>query len=160
MQEIIIYEIPIYPKSESAFNKISEVKKTNLIQEAMIKGFSKEEAEQSISSLTYPKTIWKYNQIIGFVTISLTKQDIIFNIHCSLDKRYLIDSKTKHYMVDWNINGAHFNTTNSDNTIIKNKIKEYLKKVKTDHLQKYYLDCSVFDSTIDCLDIEMIINKL
>lgn len=108
--------------------------------------------------MIYPKSIWKYNQIIGFVTISLTKQDVVFNIYCSLDKRYYTDSKRKHFIVDWNINGAHFNIINSDNAVIK--IKEWLKKIKTDYLQKYYLDCSVFNSTIDCLDIEMILNKL
>lgn len=83
----------------------------------------------------YPRNVWKYNQIVGFVEIALGLRDISFNVQKTLDSRIQAIGKTKHYIRDMMTNGMHFSIDNMTNEELVAEIDEYLDAIQKD-LQK------------------------
>ena len=160
MKSIIIYEITINKKNELSFNKKWDKEIKKRIKEFVDNGHTSSEASKIINQIYYPKTLWKYNQIIGYITISISKQDVIFDLYKSINKRYIYKSSKKHFIINQNLNGVHFNIVDRDNIFIKSKIKEFLELIYKTSLSKYYLDYTTFNNTIDFLDIKKIVNSL
>lgn len=161
MREKVLFEIPIYAMSEELFNKRWKEKKEKLYEEFISSGLTKEEAEQGVSSCYYPKWLWQYNQIIGFIKISVNATDVIFDVFCSMDKKYYIDSRQKHFIEDLRCNGTHFYAIGKAEKTIKKEIREWLKIIETEHLKKqFYVDYSTFNNIFDFVRVSAVMKTL
>lgn len=161
MKQKTLFEIPIYAMSEKEFNKRWDKKKSKTYEEFIKHGHTEESARKGISSLYFPKCVWKYNQIIGFIQISISRCDIWFDIYLSLDKVYYADSKQKHFIQDIHTNGTHFYTSGKSDDDIKESIGEWLKAIEKDHLRdSFYVDYSTYNNIIDYVNIKQMMETL
>lgn len=88
MNERIIASIPVYSITENSFNQ-----KWNIFYEKSYNNTMFKDKEKYISTLEYvyfPTNSWKYNKIIGFIEIIVSKEDIIFEIYRSPKKYFHI----------------------------------------------------------------------
>lgn len=161
MEQRTLFELPIYSMSEKEFNKRWNKKKANLYNSFINSGHTDDSAKLGISTICFPHCLWRYNQIVGFIKISVSKHDVWFDIYCSLDKIYYADSKQKHFIQDIHANGTHFYVSNPIDTEIKEAIRECLKGIEKDHLRKsFYVDYSTFNNIFDYINIEQIMKTL
>lgn len=152
--EKIIYEIPIYSMPEKEFNQRWGKEKTSLIERSISMGKSAEKASEMIYNLYYPQYVWKYNQIVGFVEISISMKDVSLNIHRTLDKRMVAVSKTKHFIQE--LTPIHFPIKKMNNEELLTKIEEYLNIIQDDlpGMMCLYLDTfNIVKRYIDFLGI-------
>ena len=64
---------------------------------------------QKITDITFPKNIWKYTQIIGYLIVDISKTDVWFDIYAALSKRGLrYDGTAKIFPQSWAMCGTHF----------------------------------------------------
>ena len=161
MEEKTLFEIPIYAMSEAEFNRRWQKKKIKFFQEFINHGHSEENTKLYWEDLHSPRYIWKYNQIIGYIKISVTRQDVNFNVFCSTDQIYYADSKQKHFIINWSTNGTHFYARDKSDEYIKEEIKRWLKSIEKDHLHsKRYVDYTAFNSIFDLINIKHIMETL
>lgn len=161
MNRKTIFEIPIYSMSKDEFESKWKIKKATLYEKFIAHGHSAESARLGVESCFYPRWLWEYNQIIGYIKIYLTRDDVNFDLYCSLSKRYGIDRKTRHFIENWSINGSHFRIGEKTNSEVRTEIRSWLRTIHNEYLKgKFYIDYSVFDNTIDFLDIRGIVNTL
>ena len=161
MEQKTLFEIPIYAMSEKEFNKRWDKKKAKIYDMFISHGHTDKSAKSGISTLCCPRCVWKYNQIIGFIKISVSRHDVWFDIYSSLDKKYYADSKQKHFIQDILANGTHFYVSNQSNDGIKQTIREWLKYIEKEHLQKsFYVDYSTFNNIFNHVNIEQIMKTL
>ena len=160
MNEKTLFEIPIYAMSEKEFNKRWDKKKHKL----MISGHSEEDAKELIRNIYFPRTLWKYNQIIGFIIIAATQQDIVFEIFCSMDRKYYLNSQSKHFIQYYSSLGNHFPVIDETEEGIKQKVCEMLKRIEKYDInpinRNYYIDYSTFNNVIDFVNIKQIMKSL
>lgn len=156
----LIYEIPVYSVSEEEFIEKWDKRKTKIIRSFMEHGHKEESANQGFKDCYYPQYLWKYNQIVGYINISVTNQDVDFKLFCTLDKNIRAISSKKHFIQDWRINGMHFYALHKDNGFLRENIKSLLQEVKAMLPKRYYVDDSSFRNTIDCMDIMIIMESL
>lgn len=131
--EKMIYEIPIYSMPEKEFKRRWDKWENDLRECSEQTGHSEEEMEEvvkSIMSNQYPRTVWKYNQIVGFVEISISNRDVAFNVQKTLDTRIQAVGKTKHYIQDMMTNGIHFPSGKLTNSEIVAEIDTYLDSIE------------------------------
>ena len=134
MNEVTLFEIPIYSMEEKEFNRRwdKEIKKYI---------YTNEQYNQ-IRNTFFPKNLWKYNQIIGYIVINLVKYD------------YGIDINFEWYQSDKKL--YRFNSNE-----IKNEIRELLDDlIKDECLKKRYVDLSVFEIQLKYMNIKKIISDL
>ena len=113
-------------------------------------GNTEEDAKRFVAHSCFPQCVWKYNQIIGFIRISVSKRDIWFDIYRSLDNVYYAQSKSKHFIQNVHANGTHFYVSNLSNEYIKQNILEWLRGIEREYLEKrFYVDYSVFHNLFD-----------
>ena len=161
MEKKTLFEIPIYSMSEKEFNKRWSKKKTEFYDMLVSHGHSDEDARYYTSASSFPRCLWKYNQIVGYIKISVTKHEVWFDIYCSLDKIYYADSKQKHFIQDIHANGTHFYLSNPQDKEIKEEIFKWLKAIEKDHLRKtFYVDYSTFNNIIEYVNIEQIMKAM
>ena len=99
LNEKIICEIPIYSMTEKEFKRRWDKWKEKWYERSEQIGWSIEEIEEVVNSIMateYPRNVWKYNQIVGFVEIAISLRDI----KKTLDKRIQVVGKTKYYIQD------------------------------------------------------------
>ena len=161
MNEKTIFEIPIYSMSKDKFESRWKIKKETLYKDFVGHGHTAESARRGVINCFYPRWLWKYNQIVGYINISVTRYDVNFALYCSMDRQYRIDSKSRHYIEDWSINGAHFRIEEKTNLDIREEIRTWLRYIHDEHLSgRFYIDYSVFDGVVDFLDIRGIVDAL
>ncbi|NCB51537.1 MAG: hypothetical protein EOM54_06620 [Clostridia bacterium] len=155
MSDKVLFEIPIYAYSEKVFNNRWKTK-----QEKMFKGMD-EDIQRDFMALNYPRYVWKYNQIVGFIVISVNESDVLFDVYCSLDKKYFIDSNKKHFIANLNANGTHFYAGDKSETQVKQKIKEMLRFIKKYHLKpRFFVDDTAFNNLFEHVNVKQIMNSL
>lgn len=105
---------------------------------------------------------WKYNQIVGYITISISKNDIWFDLYSSINKKFQFKSKMKQFIQDTNLLGWHFRVEeNQDNDFIKNNIIKWLNNlIKEKEFKNRYVDLSVFNQQIQFINIRAAIDNL
>lgn len=92
--------------------------------------FIRQECKDRIKDVYFPMNVWKYNQIVGYITISISKNDIWFDLYSSLNKKFQFKSKTKQFIQDTNLLGWHFRVEDDDNNnLIKNNIIKWLNNL-------------------------------
>lgn len=163
MEGKTLFEIPVYSMSREEFDGKWKAKRDALYKQFIQSGHSESSAQQGVSDCYYPRWLWKYNQIAGYIKISVTKCDVLFDLYCSMDKKYCLDSKTKHFIEDWSINGAHFYVGEKSDKEIKEEIRFWLKEIEKDHLhrfrKKFYVDYSTFNNIFNFVNIREIIDN-
>ncbi len=161
MEQKTLFEIPIYAMSEKEFNKRWNKKKAELYDMFISSGHSDESAKSGIKMLCFPRYLWKYNQIIGYIRISISIHDIWFDVYRSLDKIYYADSRQKHFIENIHANGTHFYVSKQSDEEIKREIREMLKEIEKEHLRKnFYVDYSTFDNILEYVNIQEIMNSM
>ena len=161
MEKTTLFEIPIYAMSKKEFNKRWDKQKKTLYDTYISHGHSEEDTKYYVSKFSFPRSLWEYNQIIGYIKISVSKHDVWFDIYCSLDKVYYADSKQKHFIQDIQANGTHFYLSNPQDKEIKTKIFEWLRSIERNYLRKsFYVDYSTFNNIIEYINIEQIMKTL
>lgn len=153
--EKVIYEVPIYSMSQKEFQHRWEnwKKKCYIRSEEM--GHTREETENIVKSIMqgqYPRNVWKYNQIVGFVEIAVSSRDIAFYVHKTLDKRIRATGNTKHYIQDMWINGLHFPIHNMTNEEIVIEIDRFLDAIQKDLSNPLYLCRDVYNNIKNNID--------
>lgn len=98
MEKKTLFEIPIYSMSKKEFNRRWDKQKQKLHDTYVSHGHSEEDTQYYVSRFSFPRSLWEYNQIIGYIKISVSRHDVWFDIYCSLDKIYYADSKQKHFI--------------------------------------------------------------
>ena len=158
MNEVTLFEIPIYSMEEKEFNRRwdKEIKKYI---------YTNEQYNQ-IRNTFFPKNLWKYNQIIGYIVINLVKYDYGIDINFEwykIDKKlYRFNSNEKNFVQNESLIGYQFFVDESDsNNEIKNEIIELLDDlIKDECLKKRYVDLSVFEIQLKYMNIKKIISDL
>lgn len=156
MKQVIIFEVPIYSMKEDIFN--------NRWKNYFQNNFSNvnKEIMESIKDVYFPMNVWKYNQIVGYITISISKSDIWFDLYSSLNKKFQFKSKTKQFIQDTNLLGWHFRVEADDNNdFIKNNIIKWLNNlIKEKQFKNRYIDLSVFNQQVQFINIRDAIDSL
>ena len=144
MEEKTLFEIPIYSMSETDFNNRWKKKKERLIQIFLERENTRENALKYLPILIKDKDIWKYNQIIGYIKISVTRQEVRFKVYKPINAtQYRID-RTSRYVIKELLNtGLHFYAIPLTEEEIKLKIREYLQSIERKYLKKTIL-CRLF----------------
>ena len=86
MEKKTLFEIPIYSMSKKEFNRRWDKQKQKLHDTYVSHGHSEEDTQYYVSRFSFPRSLWEYNQIIGYIKISVSRHDVWFDIYCSLDK--------------------------------------------------------------------------
>lgn len=156
-----LFEIPIYSMPEKEFKKRWDKWKSEVYNSFVSHGHSDESARMGLHAIIYPEDVWKYNQIVGYIVISVSKNDVWFDIYMSLYERYRAISRTKHFIQNTHVNGLHFHVTNENDVEIHGKIKKWLSIIEKDNIRKtMFVDYSVFDNTFEAVDIRKIMSNI
>ena len=159
--QVRIAEIPIYGADEGSFNAAWEKHIQRGVDEWVRCGWDKEEAEKEWRRIEFPRTIWKYSQIVGFLTVDLTATDILFEIYAPVGEGYRYDQQKKQHIQCWHINGSHFRVDScADNDAIREEIYKWIGIVSESHLKNRYVDLSLFDGISQYIDYLAIIDGL
>lgn len=160
MKEVLIQKIPIYAMSEKTFCEKWKNYKIRCIDDFQQGGHSKEEAEKGFNKIYYPQTVWKYNQIIGYIEILVSKQDVIFEKYFCLKKEKYYFKTTKKCFIEQNYQtGNHFYAANISNQQIIDKIRKWLETEISNNKIRYY-DLSEFNNIVEYLDIKSIMKNI
>lgn len=155
MEQKTLFEIPIYSMSEAEFNNRWDARNKKLSE------FFGEKVNARLLASNHPENVWKYNQIIGYIVISVSKSDVWFDIYKSLDSKYYAVSKTKHFIQNMQVNGLHFGVNNENDTEIHEEIKDMLRNVEKDYIKKeMFIDYSTFSNVFDAIDIRRMMDNL
>ena len=134
MKEIKMFEIPIYSMSEAEYKKRC-YKYIN--KNASMTTLDNYESFYSyLENSYYKKRPWKYNQIVGYITISFKDNSIWFDEYCTFDKRIRAIADVKHIIQNMMLNGYHFYLrTDMKDSEIKNEIIRWIESI-----DKYIMD--------------------
>lgn len=158
---IKIAEIPIYGTDYETFHQKWECHIQHAVDEWVASGWDKSNAEATYRHLVFPRSVWQYAQVVGFVTIAVSATDVIFEVYAPVNQRYHYNGKSKINIQCWHTNGLHFPMPSPpDNHMIIGEIYKWIDLIKKDFLPNYYLDLSVFDAISSHLDYAGIINQL
>lgn len=165
MNDYHLFSIPIYTVSEEDFNikrKKRVISLEESLQEKNYPDTEKSKVMEGLLSLSRPKDVWLYNQIIGYIRVSLSWQDIHFELYMPLHrKRYKVSSGSKSFMENWQLNGYHFRTENLTNEQIIQEIREWINDIsKKEKLKCRYIDRSVFENVANYIDFRALIDGM
>ena len=157
----ILYNIPIYALSPDKLCRRTKQKIYTLEERYARAG--KETVDRIIERETFPMRCWDYNHIVGYIRISATKRDVVFDLFLPKPavERYIWNSPKKVFLYDVHANGTHFYTGNmKTNEELREAIDEMLTWIIKDFLPKrYYVDRSGFDNLNRHLDYLGIIKE-
>lgn len=161
MKNIKIFEIPIYSTSQSSFNEKWNFKKQEYIEWSCKLGNEYNYAKRIFSEIYLPYSIWIYNRIIGYISLSINNKDIVLDLYLSKNKKFPFDSQKRSFIQFVPTNGLHFYSGHMSDQDIKNEIQNYIDMINKDFLNnKRYIDLSVYNSIIGYLNIKKIIDDL
>jgi hypothetical protein len=128
MDNIIVFDVPIYSMSKKKYYK-----KLNIF--LCKPGYTKISKSEKIDKMN-----WKYNQIIGYVEISITTNYVYFNIYFK-QKNFSFFNK-KHWIKLHDVNNNHYRIKiDYTNNNIKEEILKYLINIENKYISKnYYLN--------------------
>lgn len=156
-----LFDIPVYALSPDELNHRVRQKIDNLNE--YVAGTDQQTIDLIIDNETFPKRCWDYNHIVGYIRISATRQDIVFDLFLPRPavERYIWYSPRKAFLYDVHANGTHFYTGNmKTNEGIRKATDEMLTWMIKDSLPKrYYVDRSGFDNLNRHLDYLGIIRE-
>ena len=157
-----VFEIPIYSMTEKEFKHRWDKWEDDLRERSDQANHSEEETEEivkSIMSNQYPRNVWKYNQIVGFVEISISNRDVVFNVQRTLDTRIQAVGKTKHYIQDMMTNGMHFPFDTMENEEIVTKIDTYLDSIEQELTKPFCLCRDTYNNIKNYIDFKGLVEQ-
>lgn len=159
MNEIKLFEIPIYSMNEKEYKKRCYKYIDDHADKTQPDNY--ESFYNYLENFYYKKRPWKYNQVVGYVVISFKNNSIWFDEYCSLDKRIRAISDKKHIIQNMMLNGHHFylkaEMTNKD---IKNEILKWIKSIEKNIISKpLYLDKELFLLQLKFIDIKKMLGS-
>lgn len=156
-----IFEIPIYALSKETLSKRVEEYIEKLDME--LGDIPQKNKEKCIEIETFPNRAWEYNHIVGYITISIHKREIIFDIYLPYSKieKYYWKSNRKKFIINTMLNGFHFLVNDKlSNSDIAKEITGYVNEIKKQHIPKgYYVDSEAFNALVYNVDFKKIIKK-
>ena len=140
-----LFEIPVY-----ALSRMSLCERNQALRAKLNRKYSGNPHINDLIDLeTYPYRLWDYNHIVGYITISASGRDILFNIFLPTPHkdRYHWKSKSKTFLYDISANGTHFYVNeNMRNEDIQDRIAAMLQSIIETHIPKRYcVDTEAFD---------------
>ena len=152
-----LFDIPIYSTSKMNFRKKWENKKRKHAEWLYEHNYNFEDAEKTVKEMHLPYSIWDYNQIIGYISLSIDHKDIVFDLYMSKNKRFPFDSQRRSFIRYMPTVGLHFYAGDMSDQVIKEEIKKFIEMVNKDFLyNKRYIDLSIYNNIIDYLNIKKI----
>jgi len=113
---------------------------------------------QMLHSALHKQMLWRYNQIIGFISVGVRGDDIVFDLFKPAGKRVRFDSSKKPYMENLMLNGTHFKIGENDNAALTLEIESWVTFIIEEHIKRpAYADTELFYATLDCIDIRRLI---
>lgn len=161
--EKIVYEIPIYSMPKNEFKRRWDNWKKKWYERSEQMGYTTEETEEVINSIMatqYPRNIWKYNQIVGFVEIAVNHRDVSFNVQKTLDTRIRAVGKTKHYIQDMITNGMYFMIGNMTNDRIIVEIDDCLDSIQKNLSKPFCLYRDTYDNVKRYIDFRTLMQTI
>lgn len=158
-KSIVIAEIPIYGTSQDDYNQFLNNRAEEYIDDCLEASPSRQDIEE-IRYYYYERLrTWKYNQIIGYIRLSINKSDVNFEEFISYSK-YRRDGNSKEN-IRFNSDFHFYITQLSNKEIIAEIIRyiELLVKDITRNHPKRYVDTTTFYNIINHLDIVAIVNE-
>ena len=146
--KIKLFEIPVYAMTKNALLENYGNKKNKLKAEHP---FIDEEMFDSVLRIeTYPQRLWEYNHVIGYIAISYSKSDVMFDIYLPVkrSRRYCWTSRRKIWLRNAMANGLHFRISDEmDSETIAKRVAEMVNLIITDYIpEEYYVDAEAFHS--------------
>lgn len=100
--------------------------------------------------------VWKYNHIVGYITILISKNDVIFELYLykKPSERYVPLSTRKKFIAFMPTVGLHFFFKRNDtNQAVIDRIWEYLRMIEKDFIpKKYNVDYTAFENVVAYID--------
>ena len=100
--------------------------------------------------------IWKYNHVVGYITILISKYDVIFELYlCKKpSERYVPLSTRKKFLELKPTVGLHFFFEKNDtNQSVVDRIWKYLRMIEKDFIpKKYNVDYTTFENVVTYID--------
>lgn len=100
--------------------------------------------------------MWKFNHIVGYITILISKNDVIFELYLNEkpSERYVPLSTRKKFIAYFPTVGLHFFFEREDtNKDVVDRIWKYLRMIETEFIpKKYNVDFTVFENVVDYID--------
>jgi hypothetical protein len=171
----ILFSIPIYRQSEVEYYKyLDELDDQNikyhinqLTRTGMIRDGDTEKIEKDMRNDLYSfskRTIWKYNQIVGYIELYLDGHRIKAQLWFINSKKLLKIPNKKTFEFKGKISDV-VATNLYNNEEITNKINEFLVKLHAGkfgfkYLKKCYFDLTNFKKCIHFIDIKKLIESI
>ena len=160
-----LFAIPIYALSKEGLNRRVERKeKENVKKRTNV--YCQEDSkymDRIVSEECTPMNIWEFNHIIGYIKIGVTAHDVWFEFYlCDSFTKYNWTTHRKKFIRPYQTIGDHFCVEHERSNIdIGKDIKSMLENVKkSDFLNKYFVDSSIFDETYMYLDYNAIMSTM
>lgn len=161
MEKRKIFEIPVYSTSQLKFDEQWNYKKQKYLEMLYELGHKHNDAKIIFKEIYLPYSIWIYNRIIGYISLSIKKNDVIFDLYLSKNKQFPFNSKRRTFIQFIPTVGLHFYAGNMSDQEIKKKIKKFIEMINNDFLKKKrYIDLSIYNNIINYLNFKDIIDDL
>lgn len=157
-----LFEIPIYALSRSTLEK-----RVNYAEASFEKEYLKtndnvdnEHFQKCLQLAFFPKQLWDYNHIIGYIVIKTDEQDVLLEEYLPYKEleRYHWDAEKKHFVVNQMSPGMHFSIGEKPSQEIKENIQLFLNEFEN-RLKKrgYVLDREAFDNIAPYIDFKKLV---
>lgn len=151
---IKLFEIPIYALSPSKLK--NRVSKCILNLKNALTHLDDSTVARIIERKTFPMRSWDYNHVVGYIRISASKTDILFDVFLPIPvpERYIWYTTKKLYFQDICANGTHIYHGNlKTNKEIHKAISDMLDQVVANHIpSRFYVDREAFNAINEHID--------
>ncbi|NLY70522.1 MAG: hypothetical protein GX076_02395 [Clostridiales bacterium] len=150
MKKRKLFEIPVYALDKESLRRRVDTKNSRFKKRLEKENVRNDDeiARKAFDVNNFPQRVWEYNHIIGYIVISLTTQDVWFEIYFPYQeiKRYCWNSKVKKSLINTYANGLHFHVSSDmSNEEIRDKTKQWLDTIVCNHLlRRYCVDSEAF----------------
>ena len=149
---MVLFEIPIYSMTKNEFDKRWE----KIYNSSRLSQLS----DYSVSNYFFPKNIWKFNQIIGYIVVLLKQREICFELWYCNDSKFYANSTQKHFMSNQSLLRCHFYVTaNMDEAAIREEFNIFLDIAKESVQRGHFLDCSIYENVVKHISFKSIIDS-
>lgn len=154
----LIVSIPIYSISEEKFNKKWSDHHESVMKKLNYKP-NRKDLLSVLKSNDFPKTVWKYNKIIGHIEILLSGNDIIFEVYKSNKKKFNYNSITKDFVEGYQSLNNHFYIDEKNNEELKCEIDEMVTEIVHEVFERRTVDYTLYENFRKYFDLKQFIEN-
>lgn len=152
-----LFEIPVYGLTREVLQRRVNMERLRIKDSFPEDSSATDEyKEMCMGRFTYPKSLWEYNHITGYVIVEKDRSDIVLSWYAELPRtqRYVWKSTKKKFLQNMQLNGYHFYIGNiKSGDELKAKIIGIVTDFSTELRKKrYYADLEAFTNTISLID--------